>query len=285
MRAEKSSGSDDIQRYYDENTRTFLRFGHGRKLGGIRRAVWGPGVHTRADAIEFIEQQLLNRIAALADGTPHVLDLGCGTCTTLCRMAERLTMTGTGITLSPLQAELGALVIDERGLSERICCLQGDFTKLPSVIRPAHAAFAIESFVHGRDPVAFFSECARIVRPGGLLLICDDFLSDHLVRTSAVDRWLERFTFGWHINTLITSTRAAELARAAGFDCCEAIDFSQFLELNRVRDRAIALLMSLARHHRFKWTYGRMLLGGNALQRCLVQGWIRYLLMVFRRTA
>ena len=38
-------------------------------------------------------------------------------------------------------------------------------------------AFAIESFVHSPDGPRFFRSAARALRPGGKLIICDDFLS------------------------------------------------------------------------------------------------------------
>ena len=39
-----------VRRYYDDHTRQFLALGQGTD-GTIRRAVWGPGVASRAEAM------------------------------------------------------------------------------------------------------------------------------------------------------------------------------------------------------------------------------------------
>ena len=89
-------------------------------------------------------------------------------------MAERFALRGTGITLSPVQAQLGTEQVRARGLADRVTCIEGDYTQLPAGIATADLALAIESFVHGPAPDRFFTEAARLIRPGGLLVICDD---------------------------------------------------------------------------------------------------------------
>jgi tocopherol O-methyltransferase len=135
--------------------------------------------------------------------------------------------------------------------------------------------------VHGPDPDRFFAECRRLVRPGGLLVICDD------VRRSATGtaarRAIDRFCRGWRINALLHRDELQTLARAAGFEHESTIDLTFALETGRVRDRAIGVLSAV-------WSWlpigaGRFdhLLGGAALQECLTRGWVGYDLSVFRR--
>ena len=42
-----ATNATPAQRYYDDNTGLLLKLGQGRE-GTIHRAVWGPGVDTRA---------------------------------------------------------------------------------------------------------------------------------------------------------------------------------------------------------------------------------------------
>ena len=210
-----------------------------------------------------------------------MIDLGCGIGSSLCVLAERLVIRGTAVTLSPVQAQLAQRRIAEAGRSDRIQCIEADYCDLPSECDTADLAYAIESFVHGPDPVRFLNQCARIIRPGGLLIICDDFRRSATDPTAA--RMVERFYRGWHINSLLQPSELRKLAAAAGFDHHSTVDLTEYLELGRPRDKAIALLVGLfgwipAVSNRFDH-----LLGGSALQTCLSHRWIGYELAVFRR--
>jgi cyclopropane fatty-acyl-phospholipid synthase-like methyltransferase len=274
----------EIRRYYDRNTGAFVALGEGGSA--IHRAVWGPGVRNSSEAFRYVEEQIAGRIERLPleIEAPHVVDLGCGVGASLCYLASRLpSMRGTGITLSSVQARLAAEAIELAGLSNRVLALEGDFCELPAGLQPADLAYAIESFVHGPDPARFFEECRRLIRPGGLLLICDDFKRPGNDRRALSA--IERFKRGWHINTLIERTELQAIAESAGFTHEATTDLSRYLELGRPRDRAINVLIALVGWLPGRWARVEHLQGGSALQACLARGWIGYDLAVFRRSA
>jgi len=272
-----------IRRYYDRNTRAFLRYGHGGGEGAIHRAVWGPGVGDRRQALHYVEDRIADIIRArgAGPGSLHVVDLGCGVGASLCYLAERLPVRGTGITLSPEQAELGRTRIASLALEDRVTCREGDFADLPPDLEPTDVAFAIESFVHAPDPERFFAECAHLVRPGGALAICDDMRG--AAGGSAAERTLRRFARGWHANTLLAPHELAAMAERAGFVHESTERLTPYLELRRPRDVAIAAL--IAPLGLLPWRSTRLdpLIGGTALQTGLAKGWIEYDLTVFRR--
>ena len=274
-----------VRRYYDRHTSEFMSLGQGGHLGAIHRAVWGPGTRSREAAFRYVEDQIAEHLGGLAerDGLvrPHVVDLGCGTGSSLCVLAERLDIRGTGVTLSPVQARLAQQRLADAGRSDRIRCIEADFNELPDDCEAADLAYAIESFVHGPDPERFLDQCARILRPDGLLIICDDFRRPVTDRTAA--RTVDRFCRGWHVNSLLQPSTLRMLAGAAGFDHHSTVDLTQYLELGRPRDKAIVLFVGL-----FGWiptvaNHFDHLVGGSALQTCLSRRWIGYELAVFRR--
>jgi SAM-dependent methyltransferase len=275
--------AEQIRRYYDRHTPAFVAFGQGGRAGAIHRAVWGPGVEDRGQAFNFVENQIADVIGRLPRTSEplHVVDLGCGVGASLCYLAERLPIRGTGITLSHVQAELAAQRIEKRGLSDRVVCIEGDYCNLPAGLGPADVAYAIESFVHGPVPARFFAECARLIRPGGALAICDDFRRSS--GEPAATRAIEQFCEGWHINALLESGELHSLAREAGFEHESTCDLSPYLEIHRARDRAISALVTLLGWLPLDRAPLRHLLGGSALQTCLDRGWIGYDLAVFRR--
>jgi SAM-dependent methyltransferase len=291
-----------VGRYYDRHTPAFVRFGQGGSAGAIHRAVWGPGVTTRADAFRYVDDQIADMVqtlvgvsepSAATEGVEpategvraHVVDLGCGVGASLCYLAERLPIRGTGITLSALQARLGTERASDRGVSDRVTCIEGDYGDLPPSVAPADLAYAIESFVHSPAPDRFFAECRRLVRPGGLLVICDDVrrpvTEEAAVR--AASRTIDRFCRGWHVNTVVDQDELRRLARTAGFEHETTVDLTPSLELGRTRDRAISLLGTVCDWLSIDTTRLDYLLGGAALQQCLARGWVGYDLSVFRR--
>jgi cyclopropane fatty-acyl-phospholipid synthase-like methyltransferase len=280
-----------IQRYYNRHTSGFIALGTGGSTGVIHRAVWAPGVTTPAEAFHYVDDRIADAIAARPPSVAsaaghaamprlHVVDLGCGVGATLCHVARRLDARATGVTLSPLQARLATRRIEAEGLADRVTCLEASFDALPPSVPPADAAYAIESFAHAPDPAGFFAEAARIVRPGGLLLICDD------VRRpgggAGAQRTVERFTRGWHLNTLLTSGAVVTLAEAAGFEHGSTVNLTPHLVRRRLRDRVLDTTLG--------WlplgaTPLGPVLGGAALQTCLARGWTAYELLTFQRRA
>lgn len=273
----------DVRRFYDRHTPAFLAHGQGGRLGSIHRAVWGPGTTTREDAFRYVENQIAARVAALgaAPATPHVVDLGCGVGASLIYLAERLPIRGTGVTLSRVQAGIARERIQAAGVAGRVTCIEGDYCDLPAGCAPADVAYAIESFVHGPDPERFFAQCAGLVRPGGLLIITDDFTRSPAAPAAA--RMIDRFRRGWHVGTLLDRRALQAHARAAGFAHDSTTDLSPFLELRRPRDRAIAAMLSVVRWLPLDASRFDPLVGGSALQTCLAKGWIGYDFAVFRR--
>ena len=273
----------DVRRYYDRHTDNFVAFGQGGSVGALHRPVWGPGVDSTDAAFRFVEDQILDHLRTLQHGAgpAHVVDLGCGVGASLCYLAERLPIRGTGITLSPVQVRQAEHRILETGLFDRVACLEGDYCALPEDIPPADLAYAIEAFVHGPDPVRFFAECARLIRPDGLLVLCDDFRRQ--VSGPAATRAVERFRRGWHLNTVIHPEDLQTLAEAAGFEHVSTLDLTPHLDVGRPRDRLVGTLIALFGWLPLDGTRFGHLVGGCALQTCLARGWIGYDLALFRR--
>ena len=273
----------DVRRYYDRNTAHFLAFGQGGGLGALHRPVWGPRTHGPDAAFRYVEDRLLDLIATLPDRSDplRVIDLGCGVGGSLCYLAARAPIHGTGLTLSPVQVRHAGRRIREAGLTDRVVCREADFCDPPGDLQPAELVYAIESFVHGPDPVRFLAACARLTRRDGLLVICDDFRRP--ATGLAAIRTTERFRRGWHLNTLIGAGELLALADRAGFDPVSVDDLTPHLALDRPRDRMIAVFAALCGWLPLYGTRAGHLIGGDALRTCLANGWIGYDLAVFRR--
>src|SRR5262249_10832407 len=151
--------------------------------------------------------------------------------------------------------------------AERLRAVHGDFCDLPAGLTPAGLAYSIEAFVHAKSARAYFRESATLVQPGGVLIVCDDFIADARVASQpAAQKWLERFRRGWVVGSLLDSTELDAIAREHGFEPEETLDLSEYQEMNRPRDYAIGALMRSFGWLPINGSYWSMLYGGHALQ-------------------
>ncbi|MGH3336903.1 MAG: SAM-dependent methyltransferase, partial [Nocardioides sp.] len=155
----------------------------------------------------------------------------------------------------------------------------GDFTELPEHLTAFDLAFAIESFVHADPAPAFFHEVAGALRPGGALIIVDDFLTG-----SRADGRLDDFRAGWHASSLMTVPEAAALSGEAGLALVASRDLSPLQRLGRRRDRFVHALQPALRRAQGRSLWAQSLVGGDALQACHRDGLLEYRLLRFQRS-
>lgn len=296
---EYRASTDDIASYYDKNTRHFLALGGSGDVAAIHRAIWAPGVTDKNAAFNFLNQVVADAILAVCNKQPgpeqpgqeppgkqqpgqtqaghtRVLDLGCGVGGTSTWLARTLGVDVTGVTISQEQQRQANQRALQLNLQDQCRFMQGDFAAMPE-IAPVDAAFAIESFVHARDAASFFNMAANLIKPGGRLIICDDFLAPGKHQPAA-DFWVKRFRRGWHLNNLVTAAEADSSAQAFGFRQAESSDLSAFTRpFHPLLLGAVSQLTRLP----LPWAYWHNLAGGTALQICLKRGWTRYQVLVW----
>jgi SAM-dependent methyltransferase len=275
--------TDDVARYYDSNTRGFLKFGQGGNVGVIRRAVWGPGVATREQAFRYSDDRLIEQ---MPEPTGRVLDLGCGVGASLEYMTRGRALEGVGVTLSEVQVGLANERLKRAGVGDRVRCIQGDFTKLPDGLGTFDFAYAIEAFLHSPSAEAFFREASGVLRPGGVLCLVDDFASERLERPGLSfreRRWAREFREGWNAGSLIPVSRASEIAASHGFELTLDDDVTEHVELRRPRDLAITALVRAGRRIPTRNPWWLNLLGGNALQMLLMRRLVTYRIVSWQK--
>jgi cyclopropane fatty-acyl-phospholipid synthase-like methyltransferase len=281
--SDTSEGAQRVRRYYDNNAAAFERLGQGG--ASIHRTVWGPGASTSDAAIHYVDELILD---ALPDGVaqPTIVDLGCGLGASLLYLAARIDMNGEGITISPRQAARAAQLVTEAGVGGRVRCREGNYLALPDDLAgTADLTFSIEAFAHTPDADGYFREAARTLRPGGKLIICDDFLtSADPPKSPRAARWLEEFQTGWRVNSLLTIDQVRTLANAHGLVLVRDLDLTAHLDLRRPRDRWISVLLALGRVFRPTGEYWQSLVGGNALQWALIHGLLSYRFLELSQT-
>ena len=162
IRPDREPTAAGVARHYDE-------------LDPFYRELWGEHVHhgywaMGTESAETAVRALVDLVAACAGigRGAEVCDVGCGYGGTAHMLARDYGARVTGFTLSAAQHGVARDDGPEPGLR----FVLGDW--LANDLPPASfdAVVAIESTEHMADKPGFFREAARVLRPGGRLVVC-----------------------------------------------------------------------------------------------------------------
>jgi ubiquinone/menaquinone biosynthesis C-methylase UbiE len=107
--------------------------------------------------------------------TAAVLDLGCGTGVVTRALAARESFAGTviGVDQSPEFIAAAERFAADDGVGDRLAFVVGDAHQLDFPAASFDVVVAHTLISHVRDPLAVLSEAARVIRPGGTVVIFD----------------------------------------------------------------------------------------------------------------
>jgi len=179
-----------VAEYYDSTQRLYSRLWSRRS---VHYGLWLHGTRSREEAMLNLDRCVADELA-LAPGS-KVLDAGCGIGGTSLFLAGERGMDVLGITLSGDQLRR-AKQLAARSIIDRPPVYETrDFlaTGLPS--GSFDGVVAIESSCYASDSANFISEAARLLRPGGRLVVADGFVTRDL--DAADRRRLRRMLSGW----------------------------------------------------------------------------------------
>jgi SAM-dependent methyltransferase len=258
-----------IQQYYDATTRWFMRFGSTRKHGSIHRALYVDHVAVD-DPTQVIHYLIRDAVLRYAPDAHALLDVGCGIGASMAALGALMPqlVRRDGVTLSHVQAAYGV----ESGNA----VIVASFHALPYPDQSVDVVIAIESMIHSNQPELFWYEVQRVLRPGGMLIICDDVLQDEH------NEMIPVFQKGWHAPNLCTQAVHIQHASAHGLCVHEVVDLTNYLRLVTIPLPMMRLFV--APYHVFeRIPLITSMLGSMALQHLLAQRAVAYTMMVFVR--
>ena len=147
--------------------------GHYDELDEAYRSIWGEHVHhgywrTGRETPDEAVEALVAEVAARLDLAPgqRIVDIGCGYGASAARLAAQHNVEVTGFTLSEAQWAIAAARPGPLTFRRR------DWLANGLADAAFDRAFAIESSEHMEDKARFFAEAARVLKPGGRLVVC-----------------------------------------------------------------------------------------------------------------
>lgn len=210
----------DVARHYDQLDRFY-------------REIWGEHVHhglwlTGDESSEQATRNLVDAVIArlrLAPGMT-ICDVGCGYGATARIIAKECQARVTGLTLSPAQHRFAQSATTP---ADNPAFLLVDWLQNELPAASFDAVMAIESTEHMADKPRVFAEAARVLKPGGRLVICAWLAGDH-VRPWQHRHLLEPTCREGRLPSMGTVTDYEVLIRSAEFDDVTCEDVSAKVE-------------------------------------------------------
>lgn len=212
---------DDAGRMYDQITDFSAQV-----LGGnIHLGYWNEGGEGTpvTEATDRLTDMVAERLAP--QPTQRLLDIGCGTGRPALRIASRYGVHVTGITVSAHQLEQAQAAVRDEDAADRVGFQHADAMRLPFSAESFDAAWAIESLLHMSDQPAALTEAARVVRPGGRLVVADLCLREPVTgkAKATMDGMLQLF----QITSFTAPDQYRQYLRQAGWKLRELIDIGE----------------------------------------------------------
>ncbi|AQL42379.1 hypothetical protein BV210_06465 [Halorientalis sp. IM1011] len=214
-------GVTRIEEYYTESRFDYRLLWALEDSHGLHAGYHDGSDRSHAEAVEHMNRELAERAGIGPDD--HVLDCGCGVGGSSVWLAAERGATVTGVDLVPLQLRAARNLAAEQGVEDRATFARADFTDMPVPDDSVDVVWGIEAICHAEDKAEFVAEAARVLRPGGRLIVADGFRAVESMtpdERESMRAWLD----GWAVPNLATLDGfGAELADA-GFTAVETAD-------------------------------------------------------------
>ena len=248
---------------------------------------WARGLNPlrREPMLERMNREVVERLR-LREEAPRVADLGCGTGATARSLARRHRGARVcAVTMVPAQIERGRRL--SAGM-DGIDFVLADYTATGLAAGSFDAAYAIESWCHASGPGkrAAVAEAARLLKPGGRLVIADCF-----VLRPQLPWWIRgaysRWCASWAIAEMAEIGALRKALEEAGFADIEFEDISWRVAPSIAHVPYVAgrfLITELARGKLSKWRWRHVVASVLSIALGLCRSAFRYGLVTARKT-
>lgn len=219
MLAQHPHTSGDVGTFYDRHTDVY-----DHALGGnIHVGYWEDDTDRSSmrAATDRLTDLVTERLAP-TEGR-HLLDVGCGHGSTAARIVAHHAVQITGISVSDYQVDLANRRPLPSSLPGRATFRLADAMENPFEDGSFDGAYAIESLMHMKDKKAALGHIARVLRPGGRLVIAEHSLAGELGAPDAA-RMADAYAY---FKFSLTTDMYGELLREAGLEVVDHTDITE----------------------------------------------------------
>ncbi|MGH3787324.1 MAG: SAM-dependent methyltransferase [Pseudonocardiaceae bacterium] len=248
-RAPVGSLTEAIVGYYDETWIDYRVLWLNKDNLAVHFGYTDGSTRSHTDALKNMNRVLADRVS-IQPGD-RVLDAGCGVGGSSLWLAAERNAEVVGITLADRQVVMARSNAARRGLTDRVRFEVADFTATPFPEASFDVVWAVESLCHAPQKAAFYQEAARLLRPGGRVVVADFVRAARSLDLTG-ERLLHEWLVGWAVPDIDTAVEHLEHLAAAGFT------------EPRLDDVTVHTRPSLRRLYRMAyWTYPLAVIGHN----------------------
>jgi len=278
--------NQEVKKYYDNNTPIFIKIGRSAAKANIHRAVWGEGVKNTIEAMNHVNELIVEEALQIDISKPlSIMDLGCGVGAPLFYLGNKLDKNTqfTGVSISTVQIDFAKKFHQSQHNKLNCQFIEADFHDLPELPKQ-DIIFLIEAFVHSDQPELLIKQISKHLKPGGKLIICDDFLSKDMKSLSEKElKLIKDYKEGWQMGTTIADSELIDMMQREGINIEKNINLTPQLNLWTFRDKLANFSLFFYKLLPFKSLYWESIKGGDALQKALLQNVINYKYLVFTK--
>jgi tocopherol O-methyltransferase len=215
---------DAIKAYYDQTKFDYEKVWHSGNSLAFHFGYYADDIHEHKHAL-INANNVLAKIARVKNGD-RVLDAGCGVGDSSFWLAAHHSAQVVGIT--PVQGHVLAAreIARQRSLDHQVSFCEADYTQTSFQEGSFDVVWALESVCHAVSKVAFYREAARLLRPGGRLVVADYVRASRDLGADTdlkVREWLD----GWSIPDIDTAAEHLASAESVGFRDVRLDDYTK----------------------------------------------------------
>ncbi|MFI6291664.1 class I SAM-dependent methyltransferase [Nonomuraea sp. NPDC050790] len=210
----------EIGQFYDNVTDPYVQAWDGNlHMGYWESATAAPSIDA---ATERLTSEVIGRLGVAPGG--RVIDVGCGIGKPALRLAREHKVDVVGVSISEQQIEIARASVVSVPLPTQVSFQTADAMDLPFPASAFDAGLCLEALHHMPDRPKALREIARVVRPGGPVVIADFALRGPVPEEHR--ELVERFAQACNLVTLTEIGPYTAEFTAAGLDLTDVVDVS-----------------------------------------------------------
>lgn len=165
--------TNDVRRMFESNADKMRKRCEKEGHYGIRSGYYDGDVKS-GEAVRAMRRQLCEAVDVTAGD--HVLDVGCGFGDCLLWLAEHHDVTGVGVDIATPQVETAEKLAERRNLTDAVEFRRVDYHDLSDFEEDSFdVVWALESLMHTDESASVLADFAKLLGPGGRVVVCDPF--------------------------------------------------------------------------------------------------------------
>ncbi|WP_457579555.1 SAM-dependent methyltransferase [Ensifer adhaerens] len=207
--------------YYENTKFDYKAVWHSRDAAAFHFGYYDANVFSHNEAL-VNTNRVIATLAGIGQGD-RVLDAGCGHGATGLWLAEHRGCNVVGISPVTTQVEEARRFAARSRFGDQLAFEVQSYTNTTFSQASFDVVVAIESICHAVVKASFYEEAARILRPGGRLVVAE-YMHSGKPLEPLLQRRMKEWLDGWSIPGLETGEQHVKSAAAAGFSNLQVLN-------------------------------------------------------------